>query len=247
MIHKGVDFDNIFDKFAIRIIVNSPFETEKADCWKIYSIVTDFYKPNPDRLRDWVSTPKVNGYESLHTTVMGDNGKWVEVQIRSKRMDEIAEKGYAAHWKYKQEGSKENSLDAWIDKIRELLQNPESNAVDFIDDFKLDLYFGEIYIFTPNGDLKTLPKGSTALDVFTLSIKSLSSECPTKLLVKLNSVLSVTLVLLVVMNSVKVVLPWRRRGILLEVFVLPLVLVLETTFVCSTHLAPVDSTLLLLT
>lgn len=164
MIHKGVNFDNIFDKFAIRVIVNSPLETEKADCWKIYSIVTDFYKPNPDRLRDWVSTPKVNGYESLHTTVMGDNGKWVEVQIRSKRMDEIAEKGYAAHWKYKQEGSKENSLDTWIEKIRELLQNPESNAVDFIDDFKLDLYFGEIYIFTPNGDLKTLPKGSTALD-----------------------------------------------------------------------------------
>ena len=164
MITKGVNFDNIFDKFAIRIIVNSPFETEKADCWKIYSIVTDFYKPNPDRLRDWVSTPKVNGYESLHTTVIGDNGKWVEVQIRSKRMDDIAEKGYAAHWKYKQEGSKENSLDTWIEKIRELLQNPESNAVDFINDFKLNLYFGEIYIFTPNGDLKTLPKGATALD-----------------------------------------------------------------------------------
>jgi len=164
MINKGVNFDNIFDKFAVRIIVDSPIEAEKADCWKIYSIVTDFYKPNPDRLRDWVSTPKVNGYESLHTTVIGDNGKWVEVQIRSKRMDEIAEKGYAAHWKYKQEGSKENSLDIWIEKIRELLQNPESNAVDFIDDFKLNLYFGEIYIFTPNGDLKTLPKGATALD-----------------------------------------------------------------------------------
>ena len=164
MINKGVNFDNIFDKFAVRIIVDSSIEAEKAECWKIYSIVTDFYKPNPDRLRDWVSTPKVNGYESLHTTVIGDNGKWVEVQIRSKRMDEIAEKGYAAHWKYKQEGSKENSLDTWIEKIRELLQNPESNAVDFIDDFKLDLYFGEIYIFTPNGDLKTLPKGATALD-----------------------------------------------------------------------------------
>ena len=164
MINKGVNFDNIFDKFAIRIIVDSSPEAEKADCWKIYSIVTDFYKPNPDRLRDWVSTPKVNGYESLHTTVIGDNGKWVEVQIRSKRMDEIAEKGYAAHWKYKQKGSKESSLDVWIEKIRELLQNPESNAVDFIDDFKLNLFFGEIYIFTPNGDLKTLPKGATALD-----------------------------------------------------------------------------------
>ncbi|MDC0249310.1 RelA/SpoT family protein [Flavobacteriales bacterium] len=164
MIKKGVNFDDIFDKFAVRIIVDSPFENEKADCWKIYSIVTDFYKPNPDRLRDWISTPKINGYESLHTTVIGDNGKWVEVQIRSKRMDEIAEKGYAAHWKYKQEGSKENSLDIWIEKIRELLQNPDNNAVDVIDDFKLNLYSGEIYIFTPSGDLKTLPKGSTALD-----------------------------------------------------------------------------------
>ena len=164
MVKTGVNFDNIFDKFAIRIIVDSSFENEKADCWRIYSIVTDFYKPNPDRLRDWVSTPKANGYESLHTTVMGDDGKWVEVQIRSQRMDEIAEKGYAAHWKYKHGGSKENSLDTWIEKIRELLTNPESNAIDFIDDFKLNLYSGEIYIFTPKGDLKTLPKGGTALD-----------------------------------------------------------------------------------
>ena len=164
MVKTGVNFDNIFDKFAIRIIVDSSLKNEKADCWRIYSIVTDFYKPNPDRLRDWVSTPKANGYESLHTTVMGDDGKWVEVQIRSQRMDEIAEKGYAAHWKYKHGGSKENSLDAWIEKIRELLTNPESNAIDFIDDFKLNLYSGEIYIFTPKGDLKTLPKGGTALD-----------------------------------------------------------------------------------
>jgi len=164
MINTGVNFNNIFDKFAIRIIVDSTIDNEKADCWRIYSIVTDFYTPNPDRLRDWVSTPKANGYESLHTTVMGDDGKWVEVQIRSQRMDEIAEKGYAAHWKYKQEGSKESSLDAWIEKIRELLTNPESNAIDFIDDFKLNLYSGEIYIFTPGGDLKTLPRGSAALD-----------------------------------------------------------------------------------
>ena len=169
MVTKGVNFDNIFDKFAIRIIVESSLENEKSDCWKIYSIVTDFYKPNPDRLRDWVSTPKANGYESLHTTVMGDDGKWVEVQIRSKRMDDIAEKGYAAHWKYKQEGSKENSLDVWINNIRELLENPESNALDFIDDFKLNLYAGEIYVFTPNGELKTLPKKATALD-FAFSI-----------------------------------------------------------------------------
>jgi len=164
MKNTGVNFENVFDKFAIRIIVDSSIEVEKSNCWKIYSIVTDFYKPNPDRLRDWISTPKANGYESLHTTVMGDDGKWVEVQIRSKRMDEIAEKGYAAHWKYKQEGSKESSLDIWIEKIRELLTNPESNAIDFIDDFKLNLYSGEIYIFTPGGDLKTLPKGGTALD-----------------------------------------------------------------------------------
>ncbi|MDA7578173.1 bifunctional (p)ppGpp synthetase/guanosine-3',5'-bis(diphosphate) 3'-pyrophosphohydrolase [Flavobacteriales bacterium] len=164
MIKTGVNFDKVFDKFAIRIIIDSSIENEKSDCWKIYSIVTDCYKPNPDRLRDWISTPKANGYESLHTTVMGDNGKWVEVQIRSKRMDEIAEKGYAAHWKYKQEGSKDSSLDVWIEKIRELLTNPENNAVDFIDDFKLNLYSGEIYVFTPKGDLKTLPRGGTALD-----------------------------------------------------------------------------------
>lgn len=169
IVTKGVNFDNVFDKFAIRIIVDSTPENEKADCWKVYSIVTDFYKPNPDRLRDWISTSKANGYESLHTTVMGDDGKWVEVQIRSKRMDEIAEKGYAAHWKYKQEGSKENSLDQWINNIRELLENSETNAIDFIDDFKLNLYSGEIYIFTPGGDLKTLPKGATALD-FAFSI-----------------------------------------------------------------------------
>tara|TARA_B100001142_G_scaffold86763_1_gene88355 strand:- start:2200 stop:4401 length:2202 start_codon:yes stop_codon:yes gene_type:complete len=169
IVTKGVNFDNVFDKFAIRIVVESDLENEKSDCWRIYSIVTDFYKPNPDRLRDWISTPKANGYESLHTTVMGEDGKWVEVQIRSKRMDEIAEKGYAAHWKYKQAGSKENSLDIWINNIRELLENPETNAVDFIDDFKLNLYSGEIYIFTPQGDLKTLPKGATALD-FAFSI-----------------------------------------------------------------------------
>ena len=164
ILHKGVTFDNIFDKFAIRIIVDSNNQNEKSDCWKIYSIVTDFYKPNPDRIRDWISTPKVNGYESLHTTVMGEDGKWVEVQIRSKRMDEIAERGYAAHWHYKNQEEKSNRLDLWINKISSLLENPESNAIDFIDDFKLNLYSGEIFVFTPKGDLKTLPKGATALD-----------------------------------------------------------------------------------
>jgi len=164
IINKGVTFDNIFDKFAIRIIVDSDKQNERSDCWKIYSIVTDFYKPNPDRLRDWISTPKVNGYESLHTTVMGEDGKWVEVQIRSKRMDEIAEKGYAAHWNYKNQGIKTHELDNWINKISTLLENPDSNAIDFVDDFKLNLFSGEIYVFTPKGDLKTLPKGATALD-----------------------------------------------------------------------------------
>ncbi|MBH07571.1 MAG: RelA/SpoT family protein [Flavobacteriales bacterium] len=164
MFEKGIKFDDIYDKFAIRIIVDTKNLNEKADCWKIYSIVTDYYKPNPDRLRDWISTPKANGYESLHTTVMGDDGKWVEVQIRSKRMDEIAEKGYAAHWKYKLKDNKESSIDNWIKNVRELLENPNSSAIDFIDDFKLNLYTGEIYIFTPAGELKTLPKSATALD-----------------------------------------------------------------------------------
>ena len=164
IINKGVTFDNIFDKFAVRIIVDSSITNEKADCWKIYSIVTDFYKPNPDRLRDWISTPKPNGYEALHTTVLGDEGKWVEVQIRSKRMDEIAEKGYAAHWNYKHKDEKDSSLDSWIKRISELLDNPDSNAIDFIDDFKLNLFLGEIYVFTPAGELKTLPKGASALD-----------------------------------------------------------------------------------
>ena len=164
MIKQGVEFEEVFDKFAIRIIVDSSPETEKSDCWRIYSIVTDFYKPNPDRLRDWISTPKSNGYEALHTTVMGPNGKWVEVQIRTARMDEIAEKGYAAHWKYKQTGVKESNLDNWINKVRELLESDDANAIDFVDNFKMNLFSDEIYIFTPAGDLKTLPYDSTPLD-----------------------------------------------------------------------------------
>lgn len=164
MLKQGVEFEEVFDKFAIRVIVDSSPENEKSDCWRIYSIVTDFYKPNPDRLRDWISTPKSNGYEALHTTVMGPNGKWVEVQIRTARMDEIAEKGYAAHWKYKQSGVKESNLDNWINKIRELLENQDGNAIDFVDNFKMNLFTEEIFIFTPAGDLKTLPFESTALD-----------------------------------------------------------------------------------
>ncbi len=160
---QQVPFEEIYDLFAIRIILDSPPESEKADCWRAYSIVTDFFVPNPDRLRDWISTPKANGYESLHTTVMSNSGKWVEVQIRSTRMDEIAEKGYAAHWKYK-ESAAENALDDWLSRIREMLENPDSNAIDFLDDFKLNLFADEIFIFTPRGELKTLPSGSTALD-----------------------------------------------------------------------------------
>ncbi|MCX6230539.1 MAG: RelA/SpoT family protein [Bacteroidetes bacterium] len=165
---KEIPFEEVFDIFAIRIIIDTPIENEKADCWNVYTIVTDFYRPNPDRLRDWISIPKGNGYEALHTTVMSHSGKWVEVQIRTKRMDEIAEKGYAAHWKYKDidvENSKsESGLDEWLNKIKEIILNPESNALDFLDDFKLNLFAEEIFVFTPKGDMKALPQNSTVLD-----------------------------------------------------------------------------------
>ncbi len=161
---KEIPFEEVYDLFAIRIIIDSPLDKEKIDCWRVYSIVTDSYKPNQERLRDWISIPKANGYESLHTTVMSREGKWVEVQIRTRRMDEIAEKGYAAHWKYKESAGNEGGLDEWLSKIRELLQSPESNALDFLDDFKMNLFSDEIYVFTPKGDLFTLPVKSTALD-----------------------------------------------------------------------------------
>ena len=162
---KGVAFDEIYDLFAIRIVIKSASENEKSDCWKVYSIITDFYQPSPERLRDWISTPKANGYESLHTTVMSPEGKWVEVQIRSERMNEIAEKGYAAHWKYKDTASeKEHQLEDWLKKIREMLENPEENALEFIDDFKLNLFAEEIFVFTPKGEMRTIPMGCTALD-----------------------------------------------------------------------------------
>ncbi|MBX7202310.1 MAG: RelA/SpoT family protein [Bacteroidia bacterium] len=161
---KGIPFEEIFDIFAIRIIVDSPPETEKADCWRIYSLITDLYHPNPDRLRDWISTPRGNGYESLHTTVMSPTGKWVEVQIRSKRMDEIAERGYAAHWKYKEQSDYESGIDEWLGRIREMMDASDSNALDFINDFKLNLFSDEIFVFTPKGELRTLPLGSSALD-----------------------------------------------------------------------------------
>lgn len=163
---QNIPFEEVYDLFAIRVIVNSPLESEKADCWKVYSIVTDFYRPNPDRLRDWVSTPKANGYESLHTTVMGPKGRWVEVQIRSKRMDEIAEKGFAAHWKYKETGGahSDNDFERWLQQVREILENPDSNALDFLDDFKLNLFAEEVFVFTPKGELRKLPANATALD-----------------------------------------------------------------------------------
>lgn len=162
---KDVVFEEIYDLFAIRIVINTTLEKEKSDCWKIYSIITDFYHPSPERLRDWISTPKSNGYESLHTTVMGPEGKWVEVQIRTQRMDELAENGFAAHWKYKDTASeKESRLESWLLRIREMLENPDPNALEFIDDFKLNLFSDEMFVFTPKGDMKTLPVSATALD-----------------------------------------------------------------------------------
>jgi GTP diphosphokinase / guanosine-3',5'-bis(diphosphate) 3'-diphosphatase len=169
-------FENIYDLFAIRIIFDVPLDREKAACWQAYSIVADMYQPNPKRLRDWLSIPKTNGYESLHTTVLGPEGRWVEVQIRTVRMDEVAEKGLAAHWKYKGIKS-ESGMDEWLKSIREILENPELNAVDFMDEFKLNLYDKEVFVFTPNGDLHKLPKGATALD-FAFSIHSaLGCKC----------------------------------------------------------------------
>ena len=160
---KAIPFEEVYDLFAIRVILDSTPENEKADCWKAYSIVTDLYRPNPDRLRDWISSPKANGYESLHTTVMGPRGQWVEVQIRTTRMNEIAEKGFAAHWKYK-EASTDSGLDQWVQKVREMLKNPDSNALEFLDDFKMNLFSDEIFIFTPKGALLRLPSNATALD-----------------------------------------------------------------------------------
>ena len=176
---KHVTFDEVYDLFAIRVILNSPIEREKEDCWKVYSIITDFYRPSPERLRDWISVPKGNGYEALHTTVMGPGGRWVEVQIRSARMNEIAEKGLAAHWKYKEGATtvQESKLDSWLEHLRDILSNPDTDTLDFLQDFKLDLFTEEIYIYTPKGDMRVLPKGATALD-FAFDIHSeLGARC----------------------------------------------------------------------
>ena len=161
---KEVSFDEIYDIFAIRIIIDAPLETEKSDCWKVYSVITDYYRPNRDRLRDWISIPKANGYEALHTTVMSHTGQWVEIQIRSQRMDEIAEKGYAAHWKYKDTMKLNSRLDDWLDRIREMIVSPDADALSFIDDVKGYFFLDEITVFTPTGELRTLPANSSVLD-----------------------------------------------------------------------------------
>ncbi|MHC0440898.1 RelA/SpoT family protein [Flavobacterium resistens] len=168
---QNVSFDEVYDKFALRIVYKSDPHDEKFIAWKIYSIVTDHYRPSPSRLRDWISSPKSTGYEALHITVMGPKGRWVEVQVRSERMDEIAEKGYAAHYKYKNGATEESGLDTWLNLLREALENPETNAVDFVEDFKMNLYSKEIFVFTPKGEIKSLPKGATSLD-FAFSIHS---------------------------------------------------------------------------
>ncbi len=163
---KGIPFEEVFDLTAIRVIINTPQENEKVDCWRVYSAITDHYRPKIDRLRDWISIPKANGYEALHTTVMSNSGQWVEVQIRTQRMDEIAERGYAAHWRYKSESSSvsDQSINNWLERIRDMLQSSESTALDFIDDFQGFLFTDEIYVFTPKGELRNLPLNSTVLD-----------------------------------------------------------------------------------
>jgi GTP pyrophosphokinase len=171
MAAQNVSFDEVYDKFALRIIYKSNLHEEKFLAWKIYSIVTDHYRPSPSRLRDWISSPKSSGYEALHITVMGPKGRWVEIQVRSERMDEIAEKGYAAHYKYKQGTTEESGLDVWLNLLKEALESSETNAVDFVEDFKMNLYAKEIFVFTPKGEIKSLPKGATSLD-FAFSIHS---------------------------------------------------------------------------
>ncbi len=173
---QNTTFEHVYDLFAIRIILDSKLEEEKSDCWRVYSIVTDEYQPNPKRLRDWLSIPKTNGYESLHTTVMGPQGKWVEVQIRTERMDEIAEKGFAAHFKYKGVKS-ENLLDTWMANVREILENPDVANEECISEFKMNLYDKEVFIFTPNGDLVHLPKGATLLDFAYQIHSNLGNHC----------------------------------------------------------------------
>ncbi len=177
---KRVPFEDIYDIFAVRIIFDyQEGVDEKKECWDIYSAITDIYKPRPDRIRDWVSHPKANGYQALHLTVMGPDGQWIEVQIRSSRMDDIAEKGFAAHWKYKehQKGEDQTELDKWLATIQELLENPNPNAMDFLDTIKLNLFANEIFVFTPKGELKTLPQNATALDFAYVLHTDIGNHC----------------------------------------------------------------------
>ncbi len=176
LLKQKIEFESIYDLFAIRVVLDTSPEKEKAECWQVYSVVTDMYQPNPKRMKDWLSIPKSNGYESLHTTVLGPQGRWVEVQIRTKRMDEVAERGLAAHWKYK--GVKgENGLDEWLEGVREVLENKDTPPSDLIHDFKLDLYDEEIFAFTPKGDLFKLPKDATVLDFAFAIHTSIGSKC----------------------------------------------------------------------
>jgi GTP pyrophosphokinase len=176
LLKQKTEFERIYDLFAIRIILDTPQEKEKAECWQIYSVVTDMYQPNPKRMKDWLSVPKSNGYESLHVTVMGPEGRWIEVQIRTRRMDEIAEKGLAAHWKYKGVKS-ESGLDNWLNNVREVLEHIDSSSAEFIDDFKMDLYDDEIFVFTPKGDLFKLPQQATVLDFAFAIHTAIGSKC----------------------------------------------------------------------
>ncbi|MCL1937454.1 MAG: RelA/SpoT family protein [Candidatus Azobacteroides sp.] len=176
LLKQKIEFEKIYDLFAIRIILDTPLEKEKAECWQVYSVVTDMYQPNPKRMKDWLSVPKSNGYESLHVTVMGPEGRWVEVQIRTRRMDEIAEKGLAAHWKYKGVKS-ENGLDQWLNNVREVLEHIDSSPTEFVDDFKMDLYDDEIFVFTPKGDLFKLPQQATVLDFAFAIHTAVGSKC----------------------------------------------------------------------
>lgn len=177
MREKEIPFSEVHDTFVVRFVVDCPIQVEKMECWRVYAAITQHYRPNSTRLRDWISLPKANGYESLHATVMSRAGKWIDVQIRSERMEEIAEKGYAAYWKYRDQPNSESGLDEWLTKVRELLTSDDASALEFINDFKLNLFSDEIFVFTPGGDMITLPKGATALD-FAFSIHSeLGSRC----------------------------------------------------------------------
>jgi len=177
MKEKEIPFSDVHDTFVVRFVVDCPVEVEKIECWRIYAAITSIYRPNNERLRDWVSLPKANGYESLHASVMSKAGKWIELQIRSERMDEVAEKGYAAYWKYKDSPSSESGLDEWLTKVREVLSAEDASALEFINDFKLNLFSDEIFVFTPKGDMVSLPKGSTALD-FAFNIHTnIGSKC----------------------------------------------------------------------